>query len=185
MSQFFQGVTAGSLPPSVPTAFQTDNGTATPVANTIIFHGTDSNINNDNGIIVNGGVVGTGTINEVDIVLTNRITGAVTTTDATPTTLASLSLGGTPGVYLVQGDLTAYDITDSAGASYTFIGAAVTNGIAATEIAVENKNVFEQAAMMSSDFNLGVTGNTAFIEVIGIAGKTIHWSALFTYRFVS
>ncbi len=164
--------------PSIPTQFTTDDGVAVPVANNLNILTADTNTNNDNGIH------STGSGSTVTILLTNRITGSVTTTNATPTTLASLSLGATPGVYLVEGDLTAYDVTDTAGASYTFVAAAITNGVAATEIGVENKNVFEQVAMATADFNVGVTGNNAFIEVIGIAGKTINWNCLFTYRFV-
>ena len=87
---------------------------------------------------------------------------------------------------LAIGDVTAYDITDTAGASYTFDGAAITDGTTGTEIGSETRNLFEQAAMASaSDFSFGVTGNNAFVQVVGIAGKTIHWSCLFNYRFVS
>ncbi len=171
-------VSQNILPPDVPTSFVTDNGTAVPVANTLNIFANDTNIDNDNGIRT------TGSGDTVTIQLTNRITGQVTTTDATPTTIISLSLGLTPGTYIVEGNLIAYNVTDASGAAYTFIGAAITDGITATEISVENKDVFEQAAMITADFDYGVTGNNAFLEVEGIVGKTIQWNCLFTYRFV-
>lgn len=180
MSQIYKSGISGPVPPSVATQYTADDSsTATPVANNLNVFSNDTNVNNDNGIQTRASG------DTLTIQLTNRVTGTVTTTDATPTSLISLSLGATPGTYLVQGDLTAYNLTDTAGSSYTFVGSAITDGVTATEIGVENKNVFEQAAMITADFNIGVTGNTAFLEVIGIAGKTIHWDALFTYRFVS
>ena len=178
MSQFFQGVVAGALPPVVATSYVSNNGTAVPVANILNVLASDTTADNDNGIQT----IGSG--NTLTVQLTNRVTASITTTDATPTQLVSLSLGAVPGVYLVQGDITAYDVTDIAGASYTFSGAAITDGAVATEISVESKDTFEQAAISAADFNLGVTVNSAYIEVIGIAGKTINWSCLFTYRFV-
>ncbi len=187
MSQFYVNDVANT--PSVPTSFVTDvanntptgPGSAVPAANILQLLGRDTNQNNDNGIRTdsdpNNG-------NVVYVELTNRLTGTVTTTDATPTTIISVSLGAVPGTYYVSGDLVAYDVTDAAGAAYSFSGAAITDGAVATEIATETKDIFEQVAMSAADFSIGVTGNTAFVSVVGIAGKVIDWSALLTYRFV-
>lgn len=172
---------AGPVPPEVPTSFVTDNGTAIPVANVLNVLGRDVNTNNDNGIQTtadpNGG-------DNLYVELTNRNTGTVTTTDATPTTLMSVSLGATPGVFIAEGNLLGYNTTDLAGGAYTFTGAAVTTGAAATEISVEEKDVFEQAAMAAADFDISVSGNNIVVTVTGIAGKTINWSGYFLYRFV-
>jgi hypothetical protein len=175
LSQIYKTVAST---PSVATTYHTQNGDAVPAANILNIYAADTNEDNDNGIRT----IGSG--NTVTVQLTNRITGTVTTTDATPTVLVTVSLGATPGVYLVTGDVTAYNTTDSAGASYTFEGAATTTGLVGTEIGNEQKNQFEQAAMADADFELGVSGNNAVITVTGIALKTINWSCLFNYRFV-
>jgi len=182
MSQFYVGLSSGNLPPTVPTSFVTDSGTIIPAANIVNLVGGETNVNNDNGIRVIANLTGS---NNGVVQLTNRITGTVTTVDATPTTMIIVGLGATPGTYLAFGDLTAYNVTDSAGASYTFEGAAVTTGAAGTEIGQEVRNLFEQAAMAATDFSFTVSGNNAVITVTGIAGKTIDWSCLFNYRFVS
>lgn len=182
MSQIHVPSASEPPPPVVPTQVTVDvNGPAIPVANNLNLYGRDTNENNDNGIRTKNDPNGSDT---VYVELTNRVTGAVTTTDATPTTLISVSLGATPGVYLASGDVTAYDVTDLAGASYTFSGAAITDGATATEIGSEIRNEFEQLAMAASDFTFGVSGNNATVVVTGIAGKVINWSGLFTYRFV-
>ena len=178
MSQFWQGFTAGSLPANVATSYVEDSGTAIPALNILKVLANETNVNNDNGIQT----VGSG--NTVTVQLTNRITGAVTTTNATPTTVVSLSLGAVAGTYYVTGDIVAYNVTDAAGAAYSFSGAATTDGATATELGSDEKDIFEAAAMITCDFNIGVTGNTAYLEVIGIAGKTIDWSCLLTYRYI-
>ena len=72
MSQFFIGVTAGALPPSVPTSFVLDVGTAIPSGNVL-------NVNGGPGIIVTANPTGS---KNVLISLTNAANSYVNVTSA-------------------------------------------------------------------------------------------------------
>ena len=173
---------AGPVPPAVATTYVTDvNSPAIPALNVLNVLAADTTANNDNGIRTDG----SSGSNTLTVQLTNRQTGSVTTADATPTTILTFSLGATPGVYILEGTLVAYDVTDGAGAGYTFSSAVRTTGAAGVEIGTEFKDSFEEAAMSASDFNVNASGNTLVISVIGIAGKTIDWNCYIIYRFVS
>lgn len=179
MSQFYVGTTAGSLPPTVPTSFVTNSGTAVPAANVLNVFASESSTN------VDGGINTTGSGNTVTVLLTNRMTGSVTTSNATPAPLLTLPLGAVPGVYYIEGNLIAFDVTDAAGAGYAFSTAARTTGAAGIEIGTEFKDLFEEAALSSADLSVSISGNSLVISAIGIAGKTIDWNGYLTFRFIS
>jgi hypothetical protein len=175
---------SGPIPPIIPTSFQTQNGTATPAANILIVNGFDSTENNDNGIITKGGVVGTGTINEVDVVITNRQTGTVTTADATLTTIITFPMGATAGAFYVYGNVQAFNSTTPAAGTYSFSGGFRTDGVTGTELGTELHDEFEDPALVSSDVFLTASGNNIILSVQGVGGLSLNWNALMEYRRV-
>jgi hypothetical protein len=156
-------------------------GPVAPTANNINVVGGSSIVNDANGITVIGNP---GTSTET-FTLTNRPQGQVTTSDATPTNIITFAAGAVAGTYAITGQVDAYDLTDVAGAAYFFTAGIRTTGAATVLIGAQFSTEFEEAAMVPSDIDILVSGNNILVQVVGIAGKTIHWDAIFTYRFVS
>jgi hypothetical protein len=178
MSQIIVPISGGNLPPVVPTSFVTDSGTVIPAANVVNIDGGTTTTNSANGILVVANPNGS---NNMVIELTNRQNGAVTTTDATPTTLISFATAASAAVYNVQVRIAAFDATDVAGAAYHIDAGARTTGAAVTIFPDPDFVDNEEAAMVTSDINILASGNNIIIQVTGIAGKTIRWSGSLTF----
>lgn len=129
--------------------------------------------------VVGNPITHTLTISDDDL-----IQGNVSTANAVPTTCISFPLGASPGTYVLDGRLTGFDITDTAGGSYFFSAGVRTTGAAAILIGTSFGTIFEEAAMVAADFDIIVVGNNLIVQVIGIGGKNINWSAEFEYQFV-
>lgn len=177
-----QIISSTSSTPAVPTSFVTDiNSPAVPIANVLNVLGGQVSTNNVNGIQTDG----SSGSNTLTVQLTNRVSGQVTTADATPTTLISFALGATPAVYTFTGDITAFDATTPAGASYGIVSGIRTDGVTAIEIGTQFSTNFEEAALLNADIDVTVAGNSVVFEVTGVAATTIDWDGLFNYREVT
>jgi hypothetical protein len=188
MSQFYLNPSVVPPPPTVATSYTTDvldnttsgPGTSIPASNILQLLGRETNQNNNNGIRTdadpnNGNVVYTE--------LTNRVSGSVTTTDATVTTIISFTLP-TTGNYSFDLNIAAYNTTDTLGAAYSMFVGFISVAGAATKLNLEDKIVNEQAGMTACNATATTSGNNILIQVTGIAAKTINWRAVGTYTFV-
>lgn|SRR6185503_15658257 len=185
MSQIIKNLASGPVPPAVATSYVTDvhdnttagPGAAVPALNVLRVLGRDTTQDNANGIRTDADP-NNGSFLYVE--LTNRIHGAVTTTNATPTTIASFSLGATPAVFTFDIQIASFNITDVNGDGYFISGSARTDGATATLCGTPDKIVNEEVAD-TADANLVVSGNTIIIQATGIALKTHHWRTVATY----
>ena len=180
MSQFYVGVTSGALPPVVPTSFVTDDGTAIPAANILNVNGVDSTENNANGILTRANP---DLSDNLEVVITNRFQGTVTTADATPTPIITF----TPtvvGSYTIETRISAYNTTDTLGAGYSLFGTARFDGVNSNLCGTADRIVNEEAGMETASATFTVSGANILINAVGIAAKTINWSAVSLYSYV-
>lgn len=183
MSQIYKSLTSGPVPPQVPTSFQTDNGTAVPLANVLIIHADDSRENNTNGIIAKGGIVGTGTQNEVDVIITNRLQGTGTTVNAGTSDIITF----TPtvvGTYAMEIRVAAYNTTSLLGAGYSLFGAIRFDGVNSNICDPFDPLDNEEGTMINTGLDILVSGANVILRSTGYAAQTINWSAVALYTFV-
>ncbi len=181
MSQFYQGVTAGALPPAVPTSFVTDDGTAIPALNILNVNGIDSTEDNSNGILTRA-TPASG--NVLQIILTNRLAGTGTSTNASVLNLSTLTLGSSAGVYRFQFYISGRDTVSGDGIGYTVFASAKTNGVTATIISTPFVDNDEDASLVAASADFVASGNTVILQVTGVAGRTINYSSVGTYVVV-
>jgi len=182
MSQIIKSLISGPVPPSVPQSFVTQDGTAVPAANILIVSGFDSIENNSNGIITKGGVVGTGNSNEVDVIITNRIQVTSTTSDGAGQTQNVTVMTTTNGKSVqFSANFIGYDAINNEAVGGAQEGVARALGGSATIVGTNDSLDESDAGLVTADWNIIASGANLQAQFVGVAGRTITWTALFTF----
>lgn len=181
MSQIYKTIASGPIPPTIPTTFVTDvNSPAIPAANILNVLGNDTTENNANGIRTDGSSGG----NTLTVQLTNRLQGNTTTVGAVTGNVVTFALGATPGTYAVEARISGFESITPAGVGYSLFGSIRTTGAAATIVGTVDRINNEEAALVAATATMIASGNNLIIQVTGVAGLTINWSAVALYTFV-
>ncbi len=186
MSQIIKNLASGPVPPAVPTSFVTDDGTAIPLSNVLNVNGKTSTDDNTNGIQT---AANPDLSKFLEIQLTNRIIGSATTSDAgsQTQTLFTFPLAAFPGgTYLFYTRIVGFNQTDNLSAAYASYRAFRTDGTTPTLISANTTFESEEGAMtgvlVANGFSVT---NDATLTVTGIAAKTISWTSITEYMFIS
>lgn len=116
---------------------------------------------------------GAGTIN---LSVTNETVGTGQTIGAVTADIITIPLGAVAGTFQFEARVKGFESTGPAGAGYNIYATFTTTGIVAT--LVGNEVVFnEDVTLATADAYFTPFGNNAVLQVLGVAGLTINWSA--------
>ena len=167
MSQFYQGVTAGVLPPTVPTSFQTDSGIAVPAAGVL------------NVVTPGGGTQGiatSGAGSTITITLSGANVGSVTTVDAQTLTLLTIPMANNSALTL-DVLISAFESTLPGAAGSNLIATFIRTGGGVPTIvqqADDQQNI--SATLSAVSYTITGSGGNVIVTVTGQAGVTINWT---------
>jgi len=174
-------------PPATP-ALYASGGIVNNLGVWVLLGGSASDLNtltgNTGGVINpvagNINILGSGDLtvagagNTLTISNPQQFDATVTTTDATPTTIATIPLGAVAGTVAIDVDVFCFNASGPKGASLNLFGAVRTTGAAGTLIGVNTSlSVIDGAFAISA--TIIASGNNALVQVTGLAGTTINW----------
>ena len=180
MSQIYKSLVSGPVPPSVATSYITDDGTAIPAANVLNVNGIDSIENNSNGILTRASP---NLSDNLQIILSNRIRVTATTSDGggQTQTVTVMTPSVSTGVTFVV-SITGYDVTNNEIAGGELIGIARRSSGGTTTVVGTNDTFDEaDAGLMATDWDIVTDGTLLQAQFVGVAGRSISWSAVYIY----
>jgi hypothetical protein len=171
---------AGPVPPTVPTSFVTDNGTAIPAANIL-------NVNGGSGIVTSANP---NLSNNLLISIQNSSTDTTVTSDILGQTRTLTTIVATnPGSYLVEARISAFEPATQLSAGFSLFALInSTGGVATVEtdtdkIAHVMSGLKPPVTATEVDVNVLGSGGNIIIQVVGIVGKTIDWGGFTAYVY--
>lgn len=171
---------SGPVPPSVATSYVTDvNSPAIPAANILNVLGADTTVHNANGIRTDG----SSGSNTLTVQLTNRNRVISTTSDGagqTQTVTIFTPTVSTGITFVVS--VTGYDSSNNEVTGGELVGIARRSAGGVTVVVGTNDTFSEaDAGLAATDWDIITDGTLIQAQFVGIAGRTITWSAVFIY----
>jgi len=105
--------------------------------------------------------------------------GTTTTIGAVTSDIITFPMGGAANVRTFDIMIVGFNVTLNQGLGYEIFGTVRGTGAAAVLVGTPDKINNEEAGSFAADANLIVSGNNAVIRVLGVAGSTINWRAIF------